>query len=37
MLVIVVVIVFAAVCSTGVLSAPDDPAEPEIEEVAGSA
>jgi hypothetical protein len=33
LLVIAVVIALAAVCSTGVLTAPDDPPEPEIEEV----
>jgi hypothetical protein len=37
LLVIAVVIALAAVCSTGVLTAPDDPPEPEIEEVVGNA
>ena len=37
LLVIAVVIALAAVCSTGVLTAPDDPPEPDIEELVGNA
>jgi hypothetical protein len=37
LLVILLAIVIVAVCSTGVVTAPADPPEPEIEEVAGKA
>ncbi len=33
LLLIVLVTTLVAVCSTGVLTAPDDPPEPELEEV----